>query len=106
MENNTLNPVKLPEDALCKIAECLKVLAHPIRLMMVDLLMQGEYPVNRIAELCGLPPHQTCEHLRLMQSHGLLAGIRRGRSVYYRVAAPGLPDIMACIRKNCGQASD
>lgn len=83
----------------------MKVLAHPLRLMMVDLLLQGEYPVNRIAEFCGLPPHQACEHLRLMQGHGLLAGIRRGRSVYYRVESPGLPDIMACIRKNCGQAA-
>jgi DNA-binding transcriptional ArsR family regulator len=90
---------------LARAAECLKVLAHPVRLRLVDILIQGEFPVGELAELCGTAPHQTSEHLRLLQGHGLLAAERRGRTVYYRVAAPQLPGILQCIRCHCGMAA-
>ena len=94
-----VNLVKM--DALCGAAECLKVMAHPVRLRIVDLLMQGEYPVHELATLCQLPPAQACEHLRLMQGHGLLASRRRGRTVFYEIANPQLSGILSCIRKHC-----
>lgn len=89
--------------SLEKAASCLKVLAHPHRLRIVDILMQGEFAVHQIARMCDLPAHQTCEHLRLMLGHGLLASCRKGKAVFYRIAAPQLPGILQCIRKNCGQ---
>lgn len=89
---------------LSRAAECLKVLAHPVRLRLVDILIQGEFPVGELARLCGTAPHQTSEHLRLLQGHGLLAAERRGRTVFYRVAAPQLPGILQCIRSHCGMA--
>ncbi len=92
----------LAMDSLAQAAECLKVLAHPVRLRVVDLLMQGEFPVGRIAELCDLPAHQMSEHLRLMQAHGLLRSRRDGRVVFYGVANPNLPGVLKCIRANCG----
>ena len=92
----------LEMDALSQAAECLKVLAHPVRLRIVDILMQGEHPVHEIAEMCSLPPNQTSEHLRLMQGHGLLSAQRRGRTVFYAVANPNLPGVLECIRRNCG----
>jgi len=94
----------LPMEALCQAAQCLKLLAHPARLRIVDILMRGKFPVREIAELCQLPPHQTCEHLRLMQGHGLLSSSRKGRAVYYRIVSPNLPGVLECIRRNCGQA--
>ena len=95
----------LPLELLQEAAECLKVLGHPIRLRMVEILMQGEFPVRQIAELCQLPPHQTCEHLRILKSHGLLRSARRGRSVYYQIADPRLPRMLGCIRDACEEAS-
>ena len=91
----------LPLEALEGAAECLKVLAHPVGLRMVEILMQGEVPVREVAELCELPPHQTCEHLRILKSHGLLTSHRRGRSVFYRIADPRLPRLVNCIRTAC-----
>ena len=87
---------------LDEAAACLKVMAHPIRLRMVDILTQGEFSVNEIAELCELQPHQACEHLRLMQSHRLLDSERRGRAVYYRIASPRLPRLLECVKASCG----
>ena len=91
----------LPLESLQDAAECLKVLGHPVRIRMVEILMQGEFPVHEIADLCQLPPHQACEHLRILKSHGLLKSNRRGRSVYYEIADPRLPRLLACIRAAC-----
>lgn len=92
----------LPMASLEAAAECLKVMAHPVRLRIVDILMQAELPVHEIAALCDLPPHQTCEHLRLLKGHSLLDSTRRGRAVYYRISHPQLPMLLNCIRATCG----
>jgi DNA-binding transcriptional ArsR family regulator len=84
-----------------KAAECLKVMAHPIRLKMVNILMQGEFAVHELAEMTATSPNQTCEHLRLLKSHGFLSSDRRGRTVYYKIATPQLPGLINCIKNNC-----
>jgi len=91
----------MPLTALGQAADCLRVMAHPIRLRIAEILLQGEFPVHRIAEWCGISPHQTCEHLRWMQSNGLLSSERRGRAVYYRITSPRLPRLMECIAAHC-----
>ena len=92
----------LPLNVLEGAAECLKIMAHPVRLRMVDLLMQGDYRVQDISEICSVQPHQACEHLRLMKGCGLLTSERRGREVYYKILNPQLPSLIECIRSNCG----
>jgi len=91
----------LPDEVLEMAAECLKVMAHPVRLRIVNILMQGEFAVHQLAEGCKTSPAQTCEHLRLLKGHGLLSSERRGRTVYYRIASPQLPGLIECVRKNC-----
>ena len=91
----------LSDDMLVEAAECLKVMAHPVRLKMVNILMQGEFAVHEIAELCGTSPNHTCEHLRLLKGHGLLSKERHGKTVYYKILSPRLPSIIECIRRSC-----
>ena len=101
-DDSTPEPLELTEiEGLRQAAECLKVLGHPIRLRIVEILLQGQFPVHEIAEICDLPPHQTCEHLRLLRNHGLLSSQRRGRAVYYEIVDPRLPRLMHCIRAAC-----
>lgn len=88
-------PLKM--DALIEAAECLKVLAHPVRIRMVQLLLHGRYTVGEIAEDCGIAENLASEHLRLMQRCGFFTSEREGRRVYYAVAEPHLEDIMNCI---------
>lgn len=92
----------LDTEALEAAAACLKVMAHPVRLRMVDILTQGEFPVHALADMCGIRQHQACEHLRLMQSCGLLRGERRGQSVFYKIVSAQLPSLINCIRRHCG----
>ncbi len=91
----------LTDETFQTAAECLKVMAHPVRLKIVMVLMQGRFSVGEIAEFCECSPNQTCEHLRLMQGYGYLASQREGRTVYYEIRSPRLPGLIECIRKNC-----
>lgn len=86
-------------EALKEAAECLKTLAHPHRLRMIQMLLSGRYTVGELAEACEIPSHMASEHLRLMQHCGLLSSEREGRCTYYQVAERGLEAIMRCIER-------
>ncbi|MFH1728925.1 MAG: metalloregulator ArsR/SmtB family transcription factor [Pseudomonadota bacterium] len=98
--NNNLNLI--PFDALAMAAECLKCIAHPHRLRIIELLLLGEFNVDQITEKTGLSQPVTSGHLRLMHGKGLLASERRNRSVYYSVKNPQLKNIIQNIRSSAG----
>lgn len=89
-------------EALADAAECLKTLAHPHRLRIVQMLLRGRYTVGELAAACDVPSHMASEHLRLMQRCGLLASEKEGRKAYYEIAEPHLANIMACVEARFG----
>jgi DNA-binding transcriptional ArsR family regulator len=91
-------------EALGRAAECLRVLAHPHRLRMIQMLLTGDFTVTELAESCELPTAMASEHLRLMQRCGFLTAERDGRKVFYRVAEPHLKNIMQCIEDRFDRA--
>jgi len=97
MAKNAPKKPELKMDALKEAAECLRTLAHPVRIRMVQLLLFGRYTVGEIAEDCQIAENLASEHLRLMQRCGFFTSEREGRKVYYQVAEPHLEQIMACI---------
>ena len=89
-------------EALSQAAECLKTLAHPHRLRMVQMLLQGMYTVGELADACEIPSHMASEHLRLMQRCGFLTSEKDGRKAYYQVAEPHLASILSCVEARFG----
>ncbi|MBI2823106.1 MAG: helix-turn-helix transcriptional regulator [Planctomycetia bacterium] len=89
-------------DSLAQAAECLRVLAHPHRLRIAQMLLHGKYTVGELAEACEIPSHMASEHLRLMRRCGFLGSDRDGRRTYYKVVAPHLESIMACVESRFG----
>lgn len=92
----TAKPSGSPK-AFAEAAECLKTLAHPVRLRIVQLLLHGRYTVGEIAEDCGIPDNVASDHLRLMQRCGFFTSERDGRRVYYQIAEAHLANLMTCI---------
>lgn len=84
-------------ESLGEAAECLRTLAHPHRLRMVQMMLRDEHTVGALAEACGIPSHMASEHLGKMKDRGLLLAERRGRQIFYQIAEPHLASIMACI---------
>ena len=87
-------------ETLERVAAALRVLAHPHRLKMVELLAGLEYSVGELAEELGIPPNAASQHLNLRRAHGLLSSHRVGKAVHYRVDDPSALNIIDCIRRH------
>ena len=86
-------------EVLERAAGCLRTIAHPIRLRIIQILLQGPRPVGELAEACSIPSHMMSEHLRILKDRGFLGNERQGRKIFYRITEPCLHDIMKCVAK-------
>lgn len=84
--------------------ECLRMISHPHRLQIICLLLQQEYSVGELAEMCDVRHSVMSEHLTLMKHKQLLNSRREGRKIYYSVGEPALSAIMTCIQKRFKKA--
>lgn len=90
-------------ESLAQASDCLKTMAHPVRLRMIEVLLDHRLTVGEIAELCKIRPNVASEHLTKMRDRGLLDMEKEGRQVFYIIAEPGLRSIMQCIRARFGE---
>ena len=69
-------------------------ISHPARRRMLDLLAQGERPVNALAGEFQMSRPAVSQHLRVLLDAGLVTEARRGRERRYRLA----PDPLVVVR--------
>jgi ArsR family transcriptional regulator len=86
-------------EALSRAADTIKLLGHPERLKIVEILEAGEATVSEIQEKLGMPQAIVSQHLAKMRGYGIVAAEREGVHVYYRVLEPKVRHILECIRR-------
>ncbi|HEX4906927.1 MAG TPA: metalloregulator ArsR/SmtB family transcription factor [Acidimicrobiales bacterium] len=87
------------KDALYEgFAEVAKALASGRRAEIVDLLAQGERPVEEISTELAQSVANTSHHLRAMARAGILATRRDGTRIYYRLASERVAELWAALR--------
>lgn len=91
---------QIPMETLERVAAALRVLAHPHRLKLVELLDGRRWSVGELARALDLPPAACSQHLNRMRAHGLVRAVRRGRTVYYAIANPSARNVIQCIRRH------
>ncbi len=75
----------IPLVLLERMAQVLKLLAHPHRLQVVEMLEAcGEAPVHEIMGCLELTQAATSHHLVAMKRVGLGEAERKGKEVWYR----------------------
>ena len=63
-----------------------RVLGHPARVRIIELLREGERSVGALQEALGLESGATSQHLAALRRVGLVESRREGTSVYYRAS--------------------
>ena len=63
-----------------------RVLGHPARVRIIELLREGERSVGALQEGLGLESGATSQHLAALRRVGLVEPRREGTSVYYRAS--------------------
>jgi ArsR family transcriptional regulator len=67
-------------------AHLFRVLGHPARVRILELLRDGERSVGSLQEDLGLNSGGTSQHLAALRGIGVVEARREGTSVFYRVA--------------------
>lgn len=79
-------------------AEVIKLLGHPLRLRIVELLEDGEKSVGELTTALGVEQAIASQQLIKLRGKSIVAARRRGVHVFYRVANPRVLKILACVR--------
>lgn len=66
--------------------ELLKALAHPLRLLLVDLLSAAPQCVHELVTSSDAAQPLVSQHLRILRQAGLVTARRRAREVVYTLA--------------------
>ena len=80
-----------------EIAELLKALGHPTRLMIVEELLMGEKCVNDITELLNVRQPNISQHLYILKASNIVNYKREGKRKCYFLQKPELIKNLARI---------
>ena len=89
----------IPMEVLDRTARVLRVLAHPHRLKIIELLADRKLTVGEVADAVGIAPNACSQHMNMMKAHGLLTSRREGRTILYQADNPDARNVINCIRK-------
>jgi rhodanese-related sulfurtransferase/DNA-binding transcriptional ArsR family regulator len=81
-----MNKREFKDSVYGELARITKSLANPHRLEIIELLAQGEFSVEQIAEQTSLPIANTSQHLQVLKTSQLVDVSRQGNFIYYRLA--------------------
>src|SRR3954468_3458838 len=75
-------------------------LADPVRLTALQLLAaEGPHTMSQLAQALGVSAPRLGNHLARLREQGLVTVEHTGRHAVYRVAAPGLGDVLAALSR-------
>jgi ArsR family transcriptional regulator len=80
-------------------AEFFRLLGHPARVRILELLRDGERSVGELQAALGLDSSGTSQHLTAMRRQGLLENRRAGTSVFYRVKDPRIFQLLEIAKQ-------
>ena len=84
-------------------AELLKVLAHPVRLQILDVLRDGEQCVCHLQAVLGLRQAYVSQQLMELRELGLVIDRKEGLRVFYSVRDPSVYAILDVARSLVGR---
>ncbi|MDD3275689.1 MAG: metalloregulator ArsR/SmtB family transcription factor [Kiritimatiellales bacterium] len=101
-DKNCIRQGRLTAEALKNAAEKLKILAHPQRLRIIEILeREQEVPVHTLIQETGFPQAVVSQHLNQMRRTGLLSARRQGKEMWYSITDPRALSILNCICTHC-----
>ncbi|MFA4828638.1 MAG: metalloregulator ArsR/SmtB family transcription factor [Thermodesulfovibrionales bacterium] len=86
--------------SLGKRVELLKVIAHPVRIKILEELMKGVKCVSDFEEFLEISQPNVSQHLTLLRRHGVIDFYVDGRLKCYFLVDPIIPDILEILKKD------
>jgi DNA-binding transcriptional ArsR family regulator len=86
--------------ALELIAKCFRALGEPMRLRLLNLLMEGECTVGQLVEASGSGQANVSKHLAVLREAGMIGMRKEGLTTRCYIADPIVNELceMMCLR--------
>lgn len=93
---------RIEADKLLSAINMLKVIAHPARLAIVDLLSEkGKMSVMEVQAALGIEQAIASQHLTLMEDKGVITAEKLGRNKFVSLRFPHMKHIVDCLEGCC-----
>ncbi|WP_417470577.1 ArsR/SmtB family transcription factor [Maricaulis sp.] len=81
------------------VADVMKTLAHPKRLLALCALVDQERSVGELAAALGVRDQAMSQQLAILRAKGLVTTRRENQTIYYRLASAEIRTIMESLYK-------
>ncbi|MCL4498982.1 MAG: metalloregulator ArsR/SmtB family transcription factor [Chloroflexi bacterium] len=79
-------------------ADFFKAMGHPLRLALLERLVDGPRSVSTLAADIALDLPNTSRHLAQLRTAGVIEAEREGTTTVYRLSDPGIGEILSAAR--------
>jgi DNA-binding transcriptional ArsR family regulator len=76
-----------------------RALAHPVRIRILELLVQGEMNVQQLQEVIGVEQPVVSQQLAVLRSNNIVASRKEGVTVRYSVRDPLIEQLLDTARQ-------
>ena len=76
-----------------EIAQALKAMSHPIRLQMVELLLQRRMCVRSLARHFEVSEPTISVHLKVLKTAGLIVGEKKSYYMHYQIVRENIEEL-------------
>jgi ArsR family transcriptional regulator len=84
------------EDAEIR-AKIIKAMAHPVRLVMIDFLRDGEHSFSELFNMFKLDKSTVSKHLLVLKEAGIVSSKKNGLETVYKLDVPCITDFFSCV---------
>jgi len=91
-----MNLAELQARAL-RASSLLKAMSNPVRLLVLCQLAEGEKSVGELERVVKTSQSALSQHLALLRQRGLVKFRRAGQTIYYSLAGPEAPTLLAAL---------
>ncbi|MCZ4125876.1 ArsR/SmtB family transcription factor [Streptomyces sp. H39-S7] len=80
-------------------AEFFRMLGHPVRIRVLELLQNGPVPVRDLLTEIDIEPSSLSQQLAVLRRSGIIVSIRDGSTVSYALAGGDVADLLRAARR-------
>ncbi|WP_318658219.1 ArsR/SmtB family transcription factor [Streptomyces triticiradicis] len=80
-------------------AEFFRMLGHPVRIRVLELLQDGPKPVRDLLAAMEVEPSNLSQQLAVLRRSGIVTATRTGSTVIYELAGGDVAELLAAARR-------
>ncbi|MFD0153709.1 ArsR/SmtB family transcription factor [Streptomyces sp. NPDC055721] len=80
-------------------AEFFRMLGHPARIRVLELLQNGPVPVRDLLSEIDIEPSNLSQQLAVLRRSGIVVSVRDGSTVSYALAGGDVADLLRAARR-------